>query len=66
MTATCSSVTVIQNELCFSMDNASAKNEIDTSMIQSVIEYKIFSRLMSNSLMLIAGSKSGALQSLEI
>jgi hypothetical protein len=66
MTATCSSVIVVQNELFFFMDKALAKNEIYTSMIQSVIEYEIILFLMVNLSTLIAGRRSRALESLEI
>jgi hypothetical protein len=62
MTATRSSVKFVQNELFFCMDKASMKNAIHASTIQSVIEYKIVSRLMSKSSMLITGSRNGALQ----
>jgi hypothetical protein len=59
MTTTCSSVTVIQNKLCFFMGKTSPKNAIYTSTIQSVIEYKIVSRLMSNSSTLIMEAEVG-------
>jgi hypothetical protein len=66
MTTTCSSVAVIENEFCFFVNKASAKNQIYTSTIQSVIEDKIVSFFMVYMLTLIARSKGGALQSLEI
>jgi hypothetical protein len=66
MTTTCSSVAVIQNELFFLVYKAPMKNAIYTSTIQSVIEYEIVSCLMVNSSTLVAGSRSRALQSLEI
>jgi hypothetical protein len=58
MTATCSSVTVIQNKLCFFMSKTSSKNAIHPSTIQSVIEDEIVSRLVSYSSTLIMRSRS--------
>jgi hypothetical protein len=66
MTTTCSNVVVVQNELYFLLYKAPMKNAIYTSMIQSVIEYEIVSCLMVNSSMLIAGSRSKELQSMEL
>jgi hypothetical protein len=66
MTGTCSGVTVVQNELCFFVAETSSKNAIYATMIQSVIENKIVSFLVLNSSMLIARSRSGELQSLNI
>jgi hypothetical protein len=66
MTTTCSSVEVVQNELRFLMYKELTKNAIHASTIQSVIEYEIVLCLMVNSLTLVAGSRSRALQSLEI
>jgi hypothetical protein len=66
MTATCSSVIVIQDNLCFFLSKTSSKNAIYTSTIQSVIKDEIVSRLVSYSLTLIMRRRSGVLQSLKI
>jgi hypothetical protein len=66
MTTTCSSVAFVKNEFRFFVNEASAKNEIYTMMIQSVIEYEIVSCLMAYMSTLITRSGGGELQSLEI
>jgi hypothetical protein len=48
------------------MNEAPTKDEVYTSMIQSVIEYEIVLFLMAYTLTLIARSRGRAIQSLDI
>jgi hypothetical protein len=66
MTTTCSGVAVVKNEFRFFGSDASTKDEIYTSTIQSFIKYEIFFFLMAYTSKLIMRSRCEALQSLEI
>jgi hypothetical protein len=66
MVATCSSVAIVKNDFHFFMSEASVKDAVYTSTIQSVLEYEIVLGLMAYTAMLITRSRGRALQSLEI
>jgi len=57
---------IIKHELCFFMSEASAKNEIYTSTIESVLEDEIIPSLMMYAATFITRSRGEELQSLEI
>jgi hypothetical protein len=66
MTTTCSSVEIIKNDFFFFMSEASMKNSIYTSTIESVLEDEIILGLMTYTMTFITRSRGEALQSLEI
>jgi hypothetical protein len=66
MTTTCSSMEIVKHDFRFSMSEASTKNEIYTSKIESVLEDEIVLGLMTYTVTFITRSRGGALQSLEI
>jgi hypothetical protein len=66
MTTTCFNVAVVKHEFHFFVIETPMKDAIYTSTIQSVIENGIVFFLMAYMSMLIARSRGGALQSLEI
>ena len=66
MTATCSSMAIIKQNFFFFMSEASTKNAIYTSTIESVLEDEIVLGLMTYMVTLITRSRGGALQILEI
>ena len=66
MTATCSSVAIVKYNFRFFMSEASMKDEVYTSTIQSVLKYEIVLGLVVYMMMVITRSRGGALQILEI
>jgi hypothetical protein len=66
MTTTCSSMEIVKHDFHFFMSEVSTKNEIYTSMIESVLEDEIVLGLMTYTVTFIMRSRGGALQSLEI
>jgi hypothetical protein len=66
MTTTCSSVEIVKHDFLFFMSDTPVKDEIYTSMIQSVLEYEIVLGLMAYTATLIMRRRGWALQSLEI
>jgi hypothetical protein len=57
---------IVKNNLCFFMSEASVKNAIYTSTIESVLKDEIILGLMMYMETFIVRSRSGALQILEI
>jgi hypothetical protein len=57
---------IVKHELCFFMSEASVKNAIYTSTIESVLEDEIILGLMMYTMTFIMRSRGRALQSLDI
>ena len=66
MTATRSSMVIVEHDDGLLMSETSTQDAVYTSLIQRIIEYEIILSLMAYPLMLIMSSRGGALQSLEI
>jgi hypothetical protein len=57
---------IVKHELCFFMSEASVKNTIYPSTIESILKDEIILGLMTYTVTLITRSRGEALQSLEI